>query len=80
MQNIYPKSQCAKKPSGMVLKSQQLEISLKFIAESFEYGLSSADRPQYFTSTEVDRNTPWRQVCSGTHMVHQQRHMASGKK
>ena len=36
-------------------------------------------QPQYFISTEVDRNTPWRQVSSGTHMVHQQRHMPSGK-
>ena len=27
---------------------------------------------QYFISTEVDRNTPWLQVSSGTHMVHQQ--------
>ena len=36
-------------------------------------------QPQYFISTEVDRNTPWRQVSSGTRMVHQQRHMPSGK-
>ena len=36
-------------------------------------------QPQYFISTEVDRNTPWRQVSLGTHMVHQQRHMPSGK-
>ena len=35
--------------------------------------------PQYFISTEVDRNTPWRQVSSGTHMIHQQRQMPSGK-
>ena len=34
---------------------------------------------QYFISTEVDRNTPWRQVSSGTRMVHQQRHMPSGE-
>ena len=32
-------------------------------------------QPQYFISTEVDRNTTWRQVSSGTHMVHQQRHV-----
>ncbi len=25
-------------------------------------------QPQYFISTEVDRNTPWRQVSSWTHM------------
>ena len=30
-------------------------------------------QPQYIISTEVDRNTPWRQVSSGTHIVHQQR-------
>ena len=36
-------------------------------------------QPQYFISTEVDRNTPWRQVSSGTNMVHQQRHTPSGK-
>ena len=35
--------------------------------------------PQYFIPTEVDRNTPWLQVSSGTHMVHQQRHMSSLK-
>ena len=29
-------------------------------------------------STEVDRNTTCRQVSSGTHMIHQQRHMPSG--
>ena len=34
---------------------------------------------QYFISTEVDRNTPWWQVSSGTRMVHQQRHMPSAK-
>ena len=50
----------------------------KLITENFEYALKSADRqkpPQYFTSREVDRNTPWRQVSLGTHMVHHQRHM-----
>ena len=36
-------------------------------------------QPQYFISTEVDRNIPWRQVSSGTHMINQQRHMPSGK-
>ena len=25
-------------------------------------------QPQYFISTEVDRNTAWRQVSSGTHI------------
>ena len=34
---------------------------------------------QYLISTEVDRNTPWRKVSSGTRMVHQQRHMPNGK-
>ena len=34
---------------------------------------------QYLISTEEDRNSPWRQVSSGTHMVHQQKHMPSGK-
>ena len=29
-------------------------------------------QPQYFISTEVDKNTPWRQVSSGTHMVQNQ--------
>ena len=28
-------------------------------------------RPQYFMSTEEDINTLWRQVSSGTLMVHQ---------
>ena len=39
------------------------------------------NQPQYmyFISTEVDKNTPWRQVSSGTHMVHQQTHKPSGK-
>ena len=36
------------------------------------------NQPQFFTPTEV-RSTPWRQVSSGTYMVHQQRHMPSGK-
>ena len=36
-------------------------------------------QPQYLISTEVVRNTPWRQVPSGTHMVHEQRHMSSEK-
>ena len=27
-------------------------------------------QPQYFISTEVNRNIPWRQVSSGIHMVH----------
>ena len=35
-------------------------------------------QPQYFLSTEVERNTPWRQVFSGTH-IHQQRHIPTGK-
>ena len=35
--------------------------------------------PQYFISTEEDRNTPWRQVSSGTRMVHQQRYMPGGE-
>ena len=37
------------------------------------------NQPQYFISTEVDINTPWRQVSPGTRMVHQQRHMPRGK-
>ena len=36
-------------------------------------------QPQFFIPTEVERNTPWRQVYSATHMVHQQRHKPSGK-
>ena len=36
-------------------------------------------QPQYFISTEVDINTPWRQVSAGIHMVHQQIQMPSGK-
>ena len=40
-----------KKPSGMVLKSQKLTISIK-ITENFEYGLNSVDRPK---STVVDK-------------------------
>ena len=36
-------------------------------------------QPQYFMLTEVKRNAPWRQVSSGTRMVHQKRHMPSGK-
>ena len=41
--------------------------------------LIDRSQPQHFISTEVDRNAPWRQVCSGTYMAHQQRHMPSGK-
>ena len=37
-------------------------------------------QPQYFKSTEVDINTTWWQVSSGTRMVHQQRQISSGKK
>ena len=36
-------------------------------------------KQQYFSSTEVDRNTTWCQVPLGTLMVHQQRHMPSQK-
>ena len=32
-------------------------------------------QPQYFISTEIDRNTPCRQLSSVTYMVHQQRHV-----
>ena len=35
-------------------------------------------RQQYVRLTVTDRNTTWRQVSSGTHMVHQQKHMPSG--
>ena len=41
--------------------------------------LFDGSQPQYFISTEVDRNNPWQNVSSGTHMVHWQRHMPSGK-
>ena len=70
------------KPGGMVLKSQQLIISLKLIPENVDMlfkAQSDRRHPQYFISTEVDINTPWRQLSLGTHMVHQQRHMLSGK-
>ena len=36
-------------------------------------------QPHYLISTELYRNAPWQQVSSGTRMVHQQRHMLSGK-
>ena len=37
--------------------------------------LNCGRQPEYFISTEVDINTHWLQVSSGTRMVHQQRHI-----
>ena len=66
-----------------MLNSPQLIISIQLIKEKFEYALQkSADRSKptaVFHITEVDRNTPWRHVSSGNHMIQQQRHMPSGK-
>ena len=50
--------------------------SIRLITETFEYALKSADRPKPIA---VDTNTPLRQVSSGVHKVHPQRHMPSGK-
>ena len=59
------------RPSGMVLKSPQLTISLKLIMFRKICMLLKVwivwSQPQYFISNEVVRNTPWRQVSSGTH-------------
>ena len=54
----------------------------QLITEKCEYAVESADRPKptaVFYITEVDWNTPWLQMSSRTHMVHQQRHIPSGK-
>ena len=66
------------KPSGMELNSPQLTIYIKLITETFDFPLKKC-QPQYFISTEVDRNATGRQMSSGTHVVHQQRHIPSGK-
>ena len=44
--NVNSISQYAKKPSGMVLKTQQLIISIQLITEMFESALKSAHRPK----------------------------------
>ena len=31
--------------------------------------MNNRSQPQYLVSIEVDRNTPWLQVSSGTHLV-----------
>ena len=51
MPNIYSKSQYEKSPSGMVLKSPQLTISIKLIAENIEDAIKSVidqSQPQHF--------------------------------
>ena len=49
------------KSSGMVLKRPQLTISIKlikYILNMLLKVLIDRSQPQYFMSTEVDRNTP----------------------
>ena len=81
MPKFYSKSQNVKNQVEWCCRPT-IYNSYKLITDNFEYALKvQIDRiqPQYFISTEVDRNTPLRQVSSGTRMVHQQRHMPSGK-
>ena len=72
---IYSKSWNSTNQVGWwVLKITQLSIlNILFKVQM------DGKQPQYIISTEVDRNTPVRQVSSETHMVHQQRHMPSGE-
>ena len=72
------------KPSGMVLKSPQLVISIKLITENYNNAPKSADRPKSTTVFHINRSRQTYHLATSvlvdSYMVHQQRHMPSGGK